>query len=73
MKEIKSFKDREAELIKEGKEKGYITYEQLAVKLKGLDIDSDSLDELYNHLVEENINIVADEDEETESGKVKIK
>ena len=72
MKEIKTFKEREEELIKEGKEKGYITYEQLAVKLKGLEIDSDSLDELYNRLIEQNIKIVADA-EDDESGKVKIK
>ena len=38
MKEIKTFKEREEELVKEGKEKGFITYEQLAAKLKGLDI-----------------------------------
>ena len=48
MKEIKTFKEREEELIKEGKAKGYITYEMLAEKLKGLEIDNDLLDELYN-------------------------
>ena len=34
MKEIKTFKEREEELIKEGEPKGYITYEMLAEKLK---------------------------------------
>ena len=51
MKEIKTFAQREEELIAEGKEKGYITYETLAAKLKGLEIDSDTLDELYTKLV----------------------
>ena len=68
MKEIKSFKEREEELIKEGKEKGYITYEELAAKLKGLDIDSDSLDELYNKLMEQNINVVTEADAEDVNG-----
>ena len=72
MKEIKTFKEREEELINEGKEKGYITYEQLANKLKGLDIDSDSLDELYNHLIEQNITVLSQSDVDAEeSGKAR--
>ena len=72
MKEIKTFKEREEELIAEGKEKGYITYEQLAAKLKGLDIDSDLLDELYNHLIEQNITVISQADvDEGESGKAR--
>ena len=50
IEEIKSFEERKEELIKKGKEKGFITYEELANGLKGLDIDSDSLDDLYNSL-----------------------
>ena len=53
--EIKSFEERKKELVKLGKEKGFITYEQLAHQLKGLDLDSDSLDELYNVFNENNI------------------
>lgn len=69
MKEIKSFKQREEELIKTGKEKGFITYEELAEKLKGLEIDSDLLDELYNKLIEQNIKVVsAQEDADDSSG-----
>ena len=44
MQEIKSFEERKNELVKLGKESGLITYEQLANALKGLDLDSDSLD-----------------------------
>ncbi|MBQ3021158.1 MAG: RNA polymerase sigma factor RpoD [Bacilli bacterium] len=60
---IKTLEEREAELIKIGKEKGYITYEVLADSLKGLDIDSDALDELYNKLISNDIEIIASEDE----------
>ena len=70
MKEIKTFKEREEELIKEGEEKGYITYEQLADKLKGLDIDNDLLDELYNKLLEHNITVVSGDDVASSGGNV---
>ena len=63
IEEIKTFEERKEELIKKGKEKGFITYEELANGLKGLDVDSDSLDELYNSLIENNIEIVNDESE----------
>ena len=63
IEEIKSFEERKEELIKKGKEKGFITYEELATGLKGLEVDSDSLDELYNSLIESNIEIVNDESE----------
>ena len=63
IEEIKTFEERKEELIKKGKEKGFITYEELANGLKGLDVDSDSLDELYNSLIESNIEIVNDESE----------
>ena len=62
IEEIKSFEARKEELINKGKENGFITYEQLATELKGLDLDSDSLDELYNSLIENNIQVVTEED-----------
>ena len=62
IEEIKSFEKRKEELIKKGKETGMLTYEQLANELKGLELDSDSLDDLYNSLIENNIEIVSEED-----------
>lgn len=66
MKVIKTFEERKEELIKLGKEKGVITFEQLAESLKGLDVDNDSLDELYSTFVENNIEIIAEEEEGSE-------
>ena len=63
--EIKSFEDRKNELIKLGLEKGRITYEELATALKGLDVDNDSLDELYTALVDNGIAVVGEDDEST--------
>ncbi|MEG0909389.1 MAG: RNA polymerase sigma factor RpoD [Bacilli bacterium] len=62
MQEIKSFEERKNELVKLGKETGYITYEQLAASLKGLDLDSDSLDDLYNAFNENNIAVVSEDE-----------
>lgn len=61
--EIKTFEDRKNELVKKGKEKGIITYEELAASLKGLDLDADSLDELYNAFNENNIAIISENDQ----------
>ena len=62
IEEIKTYEERKKELIAQGTEKGYITYEELATSLKGLDLDSDSLDDLYNSLLEANIQVVSDDD-----------
>ena len=66
--EIKTFEERKAELVKTGKAKGFITYEELAGALKGLDLDADALDDLYNLFNENNIAIVSGEDNDEESG-----
>ena len=60
---IKTIEERENELILKGKEKGYITYETLAEALKGLEVDSDTLDDLYTKLVSNGIEVIASEDE----------
>ena len=73
MNEIKTLEERENSLITKGKEKSFITYEELAEELKGLDIDSDALDNLYNKLVENNIEVVAEADVDSSSGEARIK
>ncbi len=69
MNEIKTFEERKQELLTIGKKEGKITYEQLAEVLKGLDMDSDSLDEVYNLLTTNNIEVVSEtEGEDAEEG-----
>ena len=58
--EIKTIEERKKSLIEAGKKLGYVTYEQLVDELKGLDVDSDTLDDLYNTLVENNIEIISE-------------
>ena len=60
MNEIKTFEERKEELLKKGKKNGFLTFEELAASLKGLDMDSESLDDLYNFLNDNNIEVVAD-------------
>ncbi len=62
MVEIKSFEERKQDLIDLGKKNDNIlTFEQLAEALKGLEIDNDSLDELYNSLMENGIEVVSED------------
>ena len=67
--EIKTLEERKEKLLAKGKKQGFITYEQLAEELKGLDVDSDSLDDLYNVLVDANIDIVTEDGSDYASGE----
>jgi RNA polymerase primary sigma factor len=67
--EIKTLDERKAELIEEGKKNGFITFERLADALKGLELDADSLDSLYNALMEAGISVVTEDDANAGSGK----
>ena len=71
MNEIKTFDERKDELVRLGKESGYVTYEMLAESLKGLELDADSLDDLYNTLTENGIEIISDSgDDSTDASKL---
>lgn len=67
--EIKTVEERKQKLLALGKKQGYITYEQLADELKGLDVDSDTLDELYNALMEAEIDIVSEDGDDEATGE----
>ena len=61
---IKTFEERVQELVTDGKENGFLTFEQIAKKTIDLDLDSNSLDELYNTLTENQIEVRSEDDEE---------
>ena len=71
MVEIKTLEERIDDLLVLGKKTGTITFEELADHLKGLDIDGDSLDKLYNVLVENNITVISGTEEESSGGDTK--
>ena len=60
---IKTFEERVQELVKEGKKNGFLTFEQIAKKTIDLDLDNNSLDDLYNILTENQIEIRGEDDE----------
>ena len=64
------FEEKKEQLIKKGKENGFITYEILANDLKGIDLDSEELDNLYDALVSAGIEIVAEDDIGSDEGDV---
>lgn len=70
--EIKTIEQRKESLLKKGSEKGFITYEEMANELKGLELDSDSLDDLYNSLVDAGIEIVSEDTNDTEASAEEI-
>ena len=70
MNEIKTFEERKEELVKKGKVKGFITYEELASSLKGLELDSDALDDLYNTFNLNNIAVISEEEDDTSTDSV---
>lgn len=70
--EIKTIEQRKESLLKRGSEKGFITYEEMADELKGLELDSDSLDDLYNSLVDAGIEIVSEDANDTEASAEEI-
>ena len=67
--EIKTLEERKNKLIELGKSQGFVTYEQIANSLKGLEIDSDSLDELYTAITTSNIDIIAEDGTNEVSGE----
>ena len=76
--EIKTFEERKEELLALGKNNNNrITFEEIAEHLKGIEPDSDLLDDLYNSFVLNNIEIVSsdsfdDEDDDTSGGDVDV-
>ncbi|NLA32783.1 MAG: RNA polymerase sigma factor RpoD [Mollicutes bacterium] len=73
MKEIKTFEERKKDLLKLGKKNKVITFEELAEALKGLEVDNDSLDELYNLFMEHEIEVLSSNEEEEDENKEKTK
>ena len=68
---IKTFEERLKELVDEGKKQGFLTYEQIAKKTIDLDLDANALDELYNVLSENQIEVRAEDEED--GGNIDLK
>ncbi|KIQ94790.1 Sigma-A [Anoxybacillus thermarum] len=50
------------QLVELGKKRGVLTYEEIAERLSAFDLDSDQMDEYYEHLNEQGIEVVGESD-----------
>ncbi|MBR2712745.1 MAG: RNA polymerase sigma factor RpoD [Bacilli bacterium] len=69
---IRTIEERKQALLELGKSVGFLTFEQLAKELKGLEMDSESLDDLYNFLRENNIEVVEEGEDTSSDGELDL-
>ena len=51
------------QLLEAGKKRGVLTYEEVSEKLSGFEIDSDAIDEYFDFLGEQGVEVLAEEDD----------
>ncbi|MBA2873513.1 RNA polymerase sigma factor RpoD [Thermaerobacillus caldiproteolyticus] len=54
------------QLTELGKKRGILTYEEIAERLSGFDLDSDQMDEYYEYLAEQGIDVISESDLDTD-------
>ena len=69
---IRTIEERKQTLLELGKTVGFLTFEQLAKELKGLEMDAESLDDLYNFLRENNIEVVEEGEDADSDGDLDL-
>ncbi|MED0654160.1 RNA polymerase sigma factor RpoD [Geobacillus stearothermophilus] len=60
---LEQVKEQLAEL---GKKRGILTYEEIAERLSGFDLDSDQMDEYYEYLADQGIEVISESDLEAD-------
>lgn len=50
------------QLVELGKKRGVLTYEEIAERLSSFDLDSDQMDEYYEYLTEQGIDVISESD-----------
>ncbi len=53
-----------AQVLEIGKKRGVLAYEEVADKLSSFELDSDQMDEFYEHLTEQGIEVIGDSDQD---------
>lgn len=72
-KNIKNTKKTVKNLISKGKEKGYLTYDEIIDSLEEMDLDPEEIDKIYQDLENLDIDIIDNEDEEEVEPEKKVK
>lgn len=58
------------QLLEQGKKRGMLTYEEIAERLSSFEVESDQLDEYYEFLGEQGVEVVAEGDEDEDDPNV---
>ncbi|MFQ3542746.1 RNA polymerase sigma factor RpoD [Halobacillus rhizosphaerae] len=53
-----------AQVLEIGKKRGVLAYEEVADKLSSFELDSDQMDEFYEHLTEQGVEVIGDSDQD---------
>lgn len=59
------------QLLEAGKKRGVLTYEEVSEKLSGFEIDSDAIDEYFDFLGEQGVEVLAEEDDAERDPNIK--
>jgi RNA polymerase primary sigma factor len=59
-------------LVNQGKKRGVLTYEDIADKLSGFELDSDQMDEFYEQLGEQGVEIINENEEDDDPGATEL-
>ncbi len=59
-------------LVEKGKKEGYLAYEDIAERLSSFEIESDQMDEFYDHLEEQSIDVIEESDEKPDDPEVEV-
>jgi RNA polymerase primary sigma factor len=57
-----TFEQAKEQLTELGKKRGILTYEEIAERLSGFDLDSDQMDEFYEYLADQGIEVISESD-----------
>ncbi|WP_374718613.1 RNA polymerase sigma factor RpoD [Parageobacillus toebii] len=57
-----TFEQAKEQLTELGKKRGILTYEEIAERLAGFDLDSDQMDEFYEYLADQGIEVISESD-----------
>ena len=66
-----TFEQVKDQLTEAGKKQGSLTYEEIAERMSGFEIESDQMDEYYEFLAEQGIEIIGEADTATENPNIK--
>jgi len=59
-------------LVEKGKKEGYLAYEDIAERLSSFEIESDQMDEFYDHLEDQSIDVIEESEENPDDPEIEV-